>query len=127
MNGKIYFRAMNKYCLRIYSHMFLLAALSFNVYTVHAQMKMKKTLGSNEFQNVHYSLQDRAGNLWFGTTGEGVYRYDGKSFSNFTTKDGLSHNSVFCILVDRVGNLWFGSRNNGLTRYDGKSFTLLSE
>jgi len=34
--------------------------------------------------NVYSSLQDRKGNLWFATTS--VYRYDGKSFKNFTIK-----------------------------------------
>ncbi|TDE28723.1 hypothetical protein E0I61_10020 [Flavobacterium ranwuense] len=40
--------------------------------------KLTKTQGTTEHQNVHCSLQDKNGNLWFGTTGEGVYRFDGK-------------------------------------------------
>jgi hypothetical protein len=28
--------------------------------------------------NVHCSLLDKAGHLWFGTTGDGVYKYDGR-------------------------------------------------
>src|SRR5688572_7625628 len=35
--------------------------------------------------SVHCQLQDKAGNLWFSTGGEGVYRFDGASFTNFTT------------------------------------------
>jgi ligand-binding sensor domain-containing protein len=27
-------------------------------------------------------LQDKSGNLWFGTTDNGLYKYDGKSFNN---------------------------------------------
>ena len=42
--------------------------------------KLTKTQGTTEHQNVHCSLQDKNGHLWFGTTGEGVYRYDGKIF-----------------------------------------------
>jgi ligand-binding sensor domain-containing protein len=34
--------------------------------------------------NVHCNLQDKAGNIWFSTSGEGVYRYDGKSFVSFS-------------------------------------------
>ncbi|MCX6312891.1 MAG: hypothetical protein NT084_14805 [Bacteroidetes bacterium] len=33
-------------------------------------------------------LQDKSGNLWFGTDG-GVSKYDGKSFTHFTEKEGL--------------------------------------
>ncbi len=55
-------------------------------------------------------LQDKSGNLWFGTNGGGVSKYDGKSFTHFTEKEGLSNNSVFSILEDKSGNLWFGTR-----------------
>jgi ligand-binding sensor domain-containing protein len=43
-----------------------------------AHSKLVKTQGSDESDNVWCVLQDKSGNLWFGTTGEGVYRYDGK-------------------------------------------------
>ena len=62
-------------------------------------------------------LEDRRGNLWFGSVGSGIYYYDGKSFQNFTTKDGLARNIVTCIYEDKSGNIWFGA-----SRYDGKLF-----
>lgn len=42
-------------------------------------------------------------------------------FDHFTVEDGLSQNSVECILQDRKGFLWFGT-NDGLNRYDGYRF-----
>jgi ligand-binding sensor domain-containing protein len=72
-------------------------------------------------------IEDEKGNLWFSSDGEGVWRYDGKSFKNFNTEDGLLNNSVFSIVEDREGNLWFGTRNTGLYRYDGKSIECFSE
>jgi ligand-binding sensor domain-containing protein len=66
-------------------------------------------------------LEDRKGNLWFGSIGSGVYFYDGKSFQNFTTRDGLINNEITCIFEDKAGNIWFGV-NGGASRYDGKSF-----
>jgi len=65
-------------------------------------------------------VQDRDGVLWFGTGG-GVSRYDGESFTTFTTDHGLSHNHVRSIVEDREGHLWFGTEG-GLSRYDGQSF-----
>ncbi len=82
--------------------------------------KLIKTQGSRQSDNVRCGLQDKAGNLWFGTTGEGVYRYDGKSFTQFTKKDGLCSNSVWSILQDKTGNIWFGT-TDGICRYDGKN------
>ncbi|MBL0048709.1 MAG: hypothetical protein IPP32_11515 [Bacteroidetes bacterium] len=86
------------------------------------QPKLLKTQGSIEQDNVHCSLQDKAGNLWFGTTGEGVYRYDGKIFTQFTKKDGLNSNCLYSILEDKEGNIWFGTEN-GVCRYDGQTIT----
>lgn len=39
-------------------------------------------------------FEDSKGHFWFGTYGSGVFYYDGKSFRNFSTKDGLANNSV---------------------------------
>ena len=86
------------------------------------QPKLVRTQGSDKYANVHCGLQDKAGHLWFGTTGEGIYRYDGKLFTQYTVKDGLSSNTVWAILEDNTGNIWFGT-NNGICRYDGKEIT----
>lgn len=87
-----------------------------------AQPKLVKTQGSTEADNVWCSLQDKAGNLWFGTTGEGVYRYNGNSFTQFTGKDGLNSNTVYSILEDTSGNIWIGTLD-GICRYDGKKIS----
>jgi len=39
---------------------------------------------------VRSMLEDEDGNLWFGTYGGGVSKYDGKSFTHFTQKQGLN-------------------------------------
>jgi signal transduction histidine kinase/ligand-binding sensor domain-containing protein/CheY-like chemotaxis protein len=67
-------------------------------------------------------LEDREGNLWFGTYYGGVSRYDGKSFVAFTRKNGLADNRVMSILEDREGYLWFGTYSGGVSCYNGTSF-----
>ncbi len=71
--------------------------------------------------HVYASLEDREGNLWFGTEG-GVSRYDGM-WTTYTTADGLAYNSVRSILEDSEGNLWFGTDNGTVSRYDGVKWT----
>ncbi|MFN8346324.1 MAG: two-component regulator propeller domain-containing protein [Spirosomataceae bacterium] len=83
-----------------------------------------KSQSKNPGDNVHCSLQDRKGNLWFATTADGVFRYDGTYFTNFTTKDGLNSNGVFAIYEDKKGNIWFGT-DKGVSRFDGKFFTYI--
>src|SRR5512139_1185924 len=46
-------------------------------------------------------------------------RYD--QLEVFTAENGLSQNTVRCILQDRQGFLWFGT-DDGLDRYDGYDF-----
>jgi ligand-binding sensor domain-containing protein len=85
------------------------------------------TVSSGRFFSV---LEDRHGNFWFGTIGEGAYYYDarlndgvgqGKSFKHFTTREGLLNNEVTSIFEDKKGNIWFGV-SGGASCYDGKSF-----
>jgi ligand-binding sensor domain-containing protein len=66
-------------------------------------------------------LEDRKGNFWFSTIGEGVYYYDGKSFKHFTIREGLLNNDVTSICEDKKGNIWFGV-SGGVSCYDGKGF-----
>ena len=89
------------------------------------QAKMIRTQGAVS-GTVGCELQDKDGNLWFSAGGEGVYRYDGKTFTNFTTKDGLIDNEVSAIIEDKAGTVLFATEN-GICRYDGKSFTNYSE
>ena len=71
-------------------------------------------------------FQDITGNFWFGTDGDGVCRYDGKTFTYFTVKEGLCSNVVWTIQEDKTGNPWFGTPD-GVCRYDGKSFTTFTD
>lgn len=75
---------------------------------------------------VYCTLEDKAGNLWFGTDEKGVCRYDGKSFTYFTEK-GLDGGAVRSIFQDKNGNLWFGNNGYGLFCYDGKTLKNFTE
>ena len=71
------------------------------------------------------SLIDKNGDLWFGTTTEGFYRYNGEKFSNFNEDDGLCTNQIWDIIEDDNGIVWLAT-NKGLCKYDGKTFTQIS-
>lgn len=73
---------------------------------------------------VKCALRDRAGNLWFATNWAGVYRFDGHSFTHFSTADGLPSDRVNVIREDRDGVLWFGTES-GVARFEGRTFSRL--
>ena len=70
-------------------------------------------------------FQDEPGNLWVGTNGEGVWKFNGKNYVSITKKDGLTGNYVYCIVQDSKGWMWFGT-NNGISIYDGHKYTNLT-
>jgi hypothetical protein len=76
------------------------------------------------------------GTLWFGNNGGGVFRYDGKAFTNLTDEKGLGNKDflngiggpagkpgtlarVFAIGEDKAANVWFGTIDAGAWRYGG--------
>lgn len=70
------------------------------------------------------ALEDSQGNLWFGTNGQGVARYEpptalrpGAGLRYFSIGDGLIGDVVTDIKEDRGGRLWFGT-HTGVSSYD---------
>ena len=80
-----------------------------------------KLIKNIDYGNVQCGLQDKAGNLWFGTSENGLYKYDGKSFSQFSETNGQNINNIFSIFEDKDGKIWIGT-GKGLYLYDGKTF-----
>lgn len=80
-----------------------------------AQVAMRDTVQLAQY--IVSALEDRSGNLWFGTNGQGVARWDGVQLRYFTTADGLIDDAVTGIAEDRTGHLWFGTQA-GVSRLD---------
>jgi ligand-binding sensor domain-containing protein len=85
------------------------------------QAKIPLPKGPNKDVSIRNGMEDTEGNLWFGSIGEGLYKYDSRSFVHFGTEQGLNSNIVYCILQDKSGTVWVGT-NKGLNRFDGKKF-----
>ncbi len=90
-----------------------------SVYLLHAQ----------DFNYVHYDTrdglagstvydmcQDKNGFLWFATE-NGLSRYDGTKFKNFTVQDGLPDNEVLKLFADSKGRIWIGTFNKEVCYY----------
>lgn len=72
----------------------------------------------NEMQFTVRSIHEsRDGSVWMGTDGNGLFRYKDGELERFTTRDGLSSNSIFAFHEDDNGALWIGTYGGGLIRY----------
>jgi ligand-binding sensor domain-containing protein/anti-sigma regulatory factor (Ser/Thr protein kinase) len=54
-------------------------------------------------------MRDHEGNIWIGTTGQGLLRLRDGYVERFTRRDGLSSDHISALLEDREGNLWAGT------------------
>jgi len=65
-------------------------------------------------------LASHDGKLWIGCNC-GLSAYDGKRFTSYLEKDGLSNSCVWSLAEDQQRNLWIGTYGGGLFRFkDGR-------
>lgn len=81
-----------------------LAIRNFNVQNGLAQSQVKTI------------IQDSLGYLWLGTA-DGLSRFDGQHFRNFTRWDGLAGNDVTCSFMENDSVIWFGHGQEGISKY----------
>ncbi len=89
---------------------------------------INKYLPSKYFSNkeisdfIYFIHNDKKGNLWLGTYGDGLIKFDKEkeTFYQYTIYNGLPDNTVYGILEDRLGSLWL-STNKGLSKFDPKN------
>ena len=71
-----------------------------------------------------YIYQDKKNNYWFGSNGQGLFRQEGQTIIQYTTKDGLSNDTIRQIQEDQSGNIYI-STFQGISKFDGTTFTTL--
>ncbi|MBN1413616.1 MAG: SpoIIE family protein phosphatase [Bacteroidales bacterium] len=70
---------------------------------------------------VYAIIQDENRYIWLGTR-TGLTRFDGKTFINYATEDGLALLGVRILFIDNNNTLWTGHEGGGITRYDYHKF-----
>lgn len=65
------------------------------------------------------------GVIWCGTWGGGLAKFDGTTWKNYTTAEGLPSNHVFMLGAAQDGNLWVGT-SDGLAKFDGLTFDVIT-
>ncbi|MEM7571786.1 MAG: two-component regulator propeller domain-containing protein [Bacteroidota bacterium] len=93
-----------------------LAAYEYPHSSIDTSIRLSFTSG------IRSILEDRHGNIWFGSHQEGVARFDGEQMTYYTVADGLSNNQVRSIYEDVNGHVWFEC-GQGLSSFDGESLT----
>ncbi len=74
-------------------------------------LELNQLVGSGTILALH---KDHHGTLWIGTRGGGLFQFYHGKLTSFTTRDGLSHNTVRTIDEQPDGNLWIGTYGGGI-------------
>jgi ligand-binding sensor domain-containing protein len=87
--------------------------------SVHHQSEPGKQADTYNPDYVLAVLAAPGDQLWFGTWGAGLSRFDGKDWKTYTTRDGLAGNFVTDLYMDQEGLLW-ATTEGGVSIFDGK-------
>jgi ligand-binding sensor domain-containing protein len=80
------------------------------------------TVSQFYYERITAITGDSAGNIWIGTDGFGLTRYNGETFETFTKDHGLPDNAIGDLMIDSKGDLWIGTCFGGVSRFDGVRF-----
>lgn len=63
-------------------------------------------------------LETADGNIWVGTAGEGISRWDGRRWRNYSMVEGLRSEAIAVLSESPDGTLWAGTYGEGISFYD---------
>ncbi|WP_142454925.1 two-component regulator propeller domain-containing protein [Gracilimonas mengyeensis] len=75
---------------------------------------------------VTYISQAENGDFWFSTFSQGVFIWDGDSYTNLNEEKGLPSNIAWHTRMDDSGDTWIATQR-GLAIYDGDSLRVVDE
>jgi len=76
----------------------------------------------NKSPLVNSFYQDKTGFMWLGTN-EGLFKFNGTTFQQFTQVDSLPDNNVTAIAEDSLGRIWTGHKNGSIGIVDHDKIT----
>jgi ligand-binding sensor domain-containing protein len=72
-------------------------------------------------------LEDRSGAVWIGTDRSGLAKVHAGRVTTFTTRSGLSSDSIRALAEAKDGSLWIGTKGGGLDRLKAGVFKTFAE
>jgi ligand-binding sensor domain-containing protein/serine phosphatase RsbU (regulator of sigma subunit) len=101
-----------------------MSTLSRSITLLEHQKISKLNLSlSNTFINIRSIAEDKKGDIWFGTLGNGVYKYQKDTILNLSSKNGLLSDYCYSLTVDNQNRIWI-AHHGGISRITGDTFKI---
>ena len=116
---------MNNQLIKIFISLTLFVS-SITSYAQHysfTNYSLEEGLPQSEVSSL---IQDKTGNIWLGTNGGGLSRFNGQEFFSYNKDHGLADNNIRSLFQDEKENIWIGT-STGISVFDGIKFINYSE
>lgn len=90
-----------------------------NTNTLRQWKHIRNDTTSLSIDQIYSVIKTKAGDIWVGTIGGGIARFDRNTekFQNYNKSHGLNSNTVYTLLEDNNGRLWM-STSSGISMFD---------
>ena len=99
-----------------------------NLWTAHVGQHLVLSLdvvSSGKPTTIEYTrfLEDKEGNVWVGTEGDGVHQLREQVIHVYSKAEGIIDQDIFPIYQEPSGAIWLGAWSSGLSRFQDGKFT----
>lgn len=77
--------------------------------------------------NIKCVIEEREGNLFFGSDGGGLIKFTNEDFVCYTQKDAIGSNVVMSIIEDQNKNIWLSTYGDGVGVFTSKGYFLYKD
>jgi signal transduction histidine kinase/ligand-binding sensor domain-containing protein len=99
-----------------------------HAWTIHIGPRLTRSieyLSSGQANSVSFTslYEDREKNLWLGSDGQGLLRFQPQSIHVYSKEQGLIDRNVYPVYQDHSGAVWIGAWHTGVSRFENGKFT----
>jgi len=82
--------------------------------------------GLNVSKGIYHLLIDQKDVVWYIIDGTSLGKFDGNTFTSYSTEQNYRHKNIKEVTEDKEGNIWMSSSREGLCMFNGLEFEYIT-